>query len=62
MPGVVYVIAPLLCPIAMGVMMWLMMRPKKDAAPPVSSEVAQLHSELDELRRSQIGSSPHLSR
>ena len=62
MPAVVYLIIPLLCPIVMGALMWLMMRPNKDASPLRPNEVAQLRSELDELRRGQTGNTPHVSR
>ncbi len=59
MPAALYLIAPLACPIVMGVMMWMMMRPKKESAPPAPNEIAQLRSELDELRRRQSGPAPH---
>ena len=62
MPNAVYLVAPLLCPVVMGVMMWIMMRPKPnaDAASPI--EVQQLRRELDELRTEQPGRTPHPTR
>lgn len=62
MPAAAYLIAPLLCPIVMGAMMWLMMRPKKDSSPSAPNEVARLRVELNELRRTQTGNTPHVSR
>lgn len=54
-----YALAVLACPVGMGVMMWLMMRPGKKQAdtgtlsPASEAEVAQLRAELDELRAAQ---------
>lgn len=61
MPAAAYLIAPLLCPIVMGAMMWLMMRPKRDSSSSVPNEVAQLRVELDELRKTQTVNAPHVS-
>lgn len=59
MEQIFYGLAVLACPVGMGAMMWLMMRPGKnmsvDAAPTEAStaELAQLRADLDRLRAGQ---------
>jgi hypothetical protein len=57
MDKLLYLIPSLACPISMGLMMWLMMRPKKGAQPDLPAadrqELARLSKELDALRSTQ---------
>lgn len=52
MPDLIYLLALLACPIAMGAMMLVMMRGKRDHHPPSADrdEVAQLRAEVEQLR------------
>lgn len=55
MPESLYALALLACPIAMGVMMWLMMRtrqqpPPADGAAAKRAELAGLQAQIDQLR------------
>lgn len=57
-----YVLPVLACPLAMGLMMWLMMRP---AQPPnreqdqaSRQEMAKLRAEVAQLRKVQVGGHP----
>lgn len=51
--------AVLACPVGMGLMMWFMMRGKKDSStsspqqPASDAELAKLRAEVDQLRASQ---------
>lgn len=57
-----YVLPVLACPLAMGLMMWLMMRPAQppnrelDSAP--QQEMAELRAEVARLRQAQFGGYP----
>lgn len=56
MVKVLYLLPVLACPVGMGLMMWLMMRPKKGQPAgsepnPQQQELAQLRSEIASLRR-----------
>ena len=59
MEQILYPLVILLCPLGMGVMMWLMMRADKtkpQAPSPedsTSADVARLRAEVDELRAAQ---------
>jgi len=57
MAQLLYPLALLACPIGMGLMMWLMMRGNKQAAPQQSpsttTELTQLRAEVDQLRAAQ---------
>lgn len=58
MDQIFYTLAALACPVGMGAMMWLMMRPgkrKPEAARSGASEVelAELRADLSKLRASQ---------
>lgn len=57
MPDLVYLLAVLACPIAMGVMMLVMMRSGDHRQPPSAGsdggEVAQLRAEVERLREAQ---------
>jgi hypothetical protein len=53
MQQLLYVLPALACPVGMGAMMWMMMRPKKqDHGPALSQEqdLAQLRAEIAALR------------
>lgn len=52
MENLLYLLPVLACPIAMGLMMWFMMRPKKQQAVPTvqDQEIARLRSEVAALR------------
>ena len=59
MDKLLYVLPALACPLGMGFMMWMMMRPnKKQAEPgrpsPQEQELARLRSEIAALRDDQI--------
>lgn len=57
-----YALPVLACPVGMGLMMWLMMRPGRSQSPsadPVSgTEIEQLRAEVSRLRQSQFGDYP----
>jgi hypothetical protein len=58
MSELLYPLALLACPVGMGLMMWFMMRGKKDhaeapAAPITDAELIRLRSEVDQLRAAQ---------
>lgn len=62
MSHLLYVVPALACPIAMGLMMWLMMRGHQSTEPrtPTTTqgdEIARLRAEIDELRGRQAGAS-----
>jgi hypothetical protein len=54
MPEQLYLLALLACPVAMGLLMWIMMRGKQQQAPTATdsshSELARLRAEVDQLR------------
>ena len=57
MDRLLYFLPALACPVGMGVMMWLMMRPKRQQQPeqsgrptPQEQELARLRSEIAALR------------
>lgn len=55
MDNLIYLLPLLACPVVMGVMMWMMMRPKRESAEPTATstndqELAQLRAEVDSLR------------
>jgi len=52
MPDLIYLLAVLVCPIAMGAMMLVMMRGNHSHEAPASTddEVARLRAEVDQLR------------
>lgn len=56
MNNLLYLLPVLACPVAMGAMMWVMMRPKKDQAPapPATAtseqELVELRQEVEDLR------------
>lgn len=55
-PEILYAVAVLVCPVAMGAMMWVMMRGNKDrpAVPdPREGELARMRAEIDQLRAAQ---------
>ena len=58
MSGLLYALPVLACPAGMGLMMWMMMRPKKEHADPArpnaqEQELARLRSEIAALRDDQ---------
>ncbi|MER5686198.1 hypothetical protein [Streptomyces sp. NPDC002205] len=58
MDKLLYLLPALACPVGMGAMMWLMMRPKRDAQndPATTAdrqELARLRKEIDALRSDQ---------
>lgn len=59
MAEVFYGLALLACPLGMGVMMWMMMRGGhghgSGPSTPETSELAQLHAEVEQLRAEQHG-------
>ena len=55
MEQILYPLILLLCPLGMGVMMWLMMRadktkPRNPSPSDATEEIARLRAEVDELR------------
>lgn len=58
MQQLLYVLPALACPVGMGVMMWMMMRPKKDQATPPPTvqeqELARLRNEIAALRDDRV--------
>jgi len=63
MPSYLYAFVVLVCPVVMGVMMWMMMRDRRHSANPdpdvSTSEVARLRAEVDELRSAQLQADGH---
>ncbi len=56
MPELFYALALLACPVAMGTMMWMMMRGGSNSAPAQgdgSAELARMKAEIDQLRAAQ---------
>lgn len=59
MPTIFYSLAILACPVGMGLMMWFMMRGKKEpastgsSAPDAGAELARLRAEIDQLQAAQ---------
>ncbi len=56
-----YGLAVLACPVAMGAMMWFMMRGRKDdtAPPPAASdELQRMRTEIDQLRAAGTSRTP----
>ncbi len=56
MPQLIYALALLACPVAMGAMMWMMMRGGGSSAPAQgdgSAELARMKAEIDQLRAAQ---------
>lgn len=52
MESLLYGLAVLACPVGMGAMMWMMARGQRGGtkAPPGPDQVAQLRSEIDQLK------------
>jgi hypothetical protein len=62
MESLLFSLALLACPVGMGLMMWMMMRGSRPHSPSPtdrSDELAQLRSEIDQLRRDRSGSATH---
>ncbi len=50
MESLLYALLLLACPVGMGVMMWMMMRPSTRRDSSAQKEITQLRSEVDQLR------------
>ena len=50
MESLLYALLLLACPLAMGAMMWMMMRPSTRRDSSAQKEITQLRSEVDQLR------------
>ncbi len=50
MESLLYALLLLACPVAMGAMMWMMMRPSTRRDSSAQKEITQLRSEVDQLR------------
>lgn len=50
MESLLYALLLLACPVAMGAMMWMMMRPNTRRDSSAQEEITQLRSEVDQLR------------
>jgi preprotein translocase subunit YajC len=50
MESLLYALLVLACPVAMGAMMWMMMRPSTRRDSSAQKEITQLRSEVDQLR------------
>jgi preprotein translocase subunit YajC len=50
MESLLYALLLLACPVAMGAMMWVMMRPSTRRDSSAQEEITQLRSEVDQLR------------
>jgi hypothetical protein len=60
--SLLFSLALLACPVGMGLMMWMTMRGSRQQSPAGmdrADELAQLRSEIDQLRRDRSGSATH---